>query len=131
MRHPHQLNAALWGSFVPSGGCSDRLGTVCVCVWCSVVWAALAKLAPLQKGQIFGGKKAAKDAKTHPTENKNRKLCILSAGLSKDDSEVWGQTDLSPGIPEGKGKICFLGGLQESELELPGSVVITAPLLGL
>ena len=32
MRHPHQLNGALWGSFVPSGGCSDRLGTVCVCV---------------------------------------------------------------------------------------------------
>lgn len=52
---------------------------------------------------------------------------------------MWGQTDPLSGNPRGKGEDLLAGveggavagGTQESELELPGSVVITAQVLGL
>ena len=64
-------------------------------------------------------------------------MSSLPAALSKGDSEVWGQTDPLSGNPRGKGEDLLAGveggwgGTQESELELPGSVVITAQVLGL
>lgn len=59
---------------------------------------------------------------------KTLKLYLLFLLLFlKSNSEVWGQMDPSPRICELKGKIHFLVGLQEPKLELPRSVVFTAP----
>lgn len=112
-RHPHQLNGALWGSFVSSEGCSRlRQGCVCLCVCSeeSVVWAALTQLAPLQSGQILGGQRAANDAQTRPAENKKPKLCLLFLLLFQRVTVKCGDRQThSAVIPGGKGKICLRG----------------------
>ena len=106
---------------------------VCVCSEESVVWAALTQLAALQSGQILDGQRAANDARTEQQKQKPRAGSSLPAALSKGDAEVWGQTDPLSSNPRGKGEalLGWGGGTQESELELPGSVVITAQVLGL
>lgn len=65
-------------------------------------------------------------------KQKPRAGSSLPAALSKGDAEVWGQTDPFSSNPRGKREALLgAGGTQESELELPGSVVITAQVLGL
>lgn len=95
MQHPHCLNRALWGQFCATRMQQQAGQSVCVSVCVCFMWAALTKLASLQSGQILGCQRAAKDAKTQPTENKNKKplklyLLFLLLFL-KSASEVWGQ----------------------------------------
>lgn len=56
--------------------------------------------------------------KPNQQKTKKLKLCLLFLLLIQRVTVKCVETDPSPRIREGKGTICFLGRVQESELEL-------------